>query len=335
MNRRSSWMGGSLLAALIFGLMAMPEADARAGTAGAAVAMGGGGHAAAYRGSRPRTGHSRCPASSRRRCPAQRHRARQCRARARTDQQRDTHTNNAQTQSQQRPDPGQQRQDPGQQYGRHGHGAGLHGYGHHDATDKPAQASHHANRVHQHFPVQLHLWHRRRTPAATGPTATARLPQPLLRNRYGYGRSQGNNRAIVSRLRSVHASLARLDARLPGPPRPGDAFDLDGHPSALAPVDGLRQHGLRGRHEQQLSSGHAGRSRPRDAAGAELNGGAGRRSQPHAPGAVRRPDEPGPADLAGDQHAAQQPGLDTTGHARARGHVQHAMRELNTALAIR
>ncbi len=36
------------------------------------------------------------------------------------------------------------------------------------------------------------------------------------RNRYsggrrGYGRSQGNNRAIVSRLRSVHASLARLD----------------------------------------------------------------------------------------------------------------------------
>ena len=36
------------------------------------------------------------------------------------------------------------------------------------------------------------------------------------RNRYvggrrGYGRSQGNNRAIVSRLRSVHTSLARLD----------------------------------------------------------------------------------------------------------------------------
>ena len=26
-----------------------------------------------------------------------------------------------------------------------------------------------------------------------------------------YGRSQGNNRAIVSRLRSVHSSLARLD----------------------------------------------------------------------------------------------------------------------------
>ena len=29
--------------------------------------------------------------------------------------------------------------------------------------------------------------------------------------RYGYGRSQGNNRAIVARLRSVHASLARID----------------------------------------------------------------------------------------------------------------------------
>ena len=28
---------------------------------------------------------------------------------------------------------------------------------------------------------------------------------------YGYGRSQGNNRAVVSRLRSVHASLARID----------------------------------------------------------------------------------------------------------------------------
>ena len=30
-------------------------------------------------------------------------------------------------------------------------------------------------------------------------------------NRYGYGRSQGNNRALVARLRSVHASLARID----------------------------------------------------------------------------------------------------------------------------
>ena len=28
---------------------------------------------------------------------------------------------------------------------------------------------------------------------------------------YGYGRSQGNNRAVVGRLRSVHASLARID----------------------------------------------------------------------------------------------------------------------------
>ena len=28
---------------------------------------------------------------------------------------------------------------------------------------------------------------------------------------YGYGRSQGNNRAIVARLRSVQASLARID----------------------------------------------------------------------------------------------------------------------------
>ena len=28
---------------------------------------------------------------------------------------------------------------------------------------------------------------------------------------YGYGRSQGNNRAVVARLRSVHSSLARID----------------------------------------------------------------------------------------------------------------------------
>ena len=48
-------------------------------------------------------------------------------------------------------------------------------------------------------------------PAVTGPTATGGLPEPLLRSTLRLRRSQGNNRAIVSRLRSVHASLARVD----------------------------------------------------------------------------------------------------------------------------
>ena len=55
---------------------------------------------------------------------------------------------------------------------------------------------------------------------------------------YGYGRSQGNNRAVVARLRSVHASLAQDRSRLPRAPRPRDAGDLDGDPPALAPIDG-------------------------------------------------------------------------------------------------
>ncbi len=33
-------------------------------------------------------------------------------------------------------------------------------------------------------------------------------------------------------------------SRLPGPSRPGDACDLDGHSPALAPLDGLQQHGF-------------------------------------------------------------------------------------------
>ena len=44
--------------------------------------------------------------------------------------------------------------------------------------------------------------------------------------------------ALIGRLRSVHANLGADRSRLRGAPRPGDACDLDGHPTAHPPLDG-------------------------------------------------------------------------------------------------
>ena len=94
---------------------------------------------------------------------------------------------------------------------------------------------------------------------------------------YGYGRSQGNNRAIVARLRSVHASLARID------------HDYQGHRvramhSISMAIRQLshrsmvyQQHGLCTRHEQRPGHGNGGSGGVGGAGG----GGAGnRRNQP-------------------------------------------------------
>ena len=74
---------------------------------------------------------------------------------------------------------------------------------------------------------------------------------------YGYGRSQGTNREVVSRLRSVHSSLAQDRSRLSGAPRLRDACGFDGDPSALAPIDGLFRLGVFIRHEQWPGHGNA------------------------------------------------------------------------------
>ncbi len=144
---------------------------------------------------------------------------------------------------------------------------------------------------------------------------------------YGYGRSQGNNRAVVSRLRSVHVEPGADRSRLPGPPRPRDAFDLDGDPPALAPVDDLPGHGLRVRYEQRAEHLAMGRN---DNLGAN-----GRRGQPMSQAQSDARMGQSLRTLQGiDMQLANQ-GSNTTGHARARGHVTVAIRELNTALSIR
>ena len=95
--------------------------------------------------------------------------------------------------------------------------------------------------------------------------------------RYGYGRSQGYNRGIVARLRSVDA--ARADrSRLSGPSRSGDACGCDGHPAALAPIDDLQRRGLRTRHEQPPGNGN-GNGRGDGPAAVLGGGGAGRMPQ--------------------------------------------------------
>ena len=121
--------------------------------------------------------------------------------------------------------------------------------------------------------------------AIIGPTAMATVTVTVSYGRgYGYGRSQGNNRAIV-----VAAEVCALEpgadrSRLPGAPRPRDACGFDGDPSALAPVDGLRRHGIFVRHEQRPGHG--------DATGRRRQQWRGSPASAHVPGPVRRPDEP-------------------------------------------
>ncbi len=131
--------------------------------------------------------------------------------------------------------------------------------------------------------------------------------------RYGYGRSQGNNRAIISRLRSVHRSLARID------------HDYQGHRVRAMHAISMAVRQLS--HRSMVYSGVGFSSGMNNGAGTGMGtgmgrgmrqnglGGGGRRGQSHAPGPVRLHHEPVPAELAGDRHAARQPGFQYDGSA--------------------
>ena len=122
---------------------------------------------------------------------------------------------------------------------------------------------------------------------------------------YGYGRSQGNNRAIIGRLRSVHSSLARID------------HDYRGHRvRAMHSISmAIRQlsHRSMGYGSSGFSSGmNNGRAMGMRQGRGAMNGWRDeRRRRPPAsadvPGPVRRSDEPGLTSLAGDQHATRRP----------------------------
>ncbi len=149
--------------------------------------------------------------------------------------------------------------------------------------------------------------------------------------RYGYGRSQGNNRAIIARLRAVHMSLARVN------------HDYQGHRvQAMHQITmAIRQLSHRSMNYGGGSGFAAGMNNGRGmgmrGGGGGLGGGAGGR---RGGGLMNQAQSDGIMSQAlrtlqgiGMQLTSQ--GTNTMGHARASGHVQVAIRELNTALSIR
>jgi hypothetical protein len=146
--------------------------------------------------------------------------------------------------------------------------------------------------------------------------------------RYGYGRSQGQNRAVVARLRSVHASLARID------------HDYQGHRVRAMHAVSMAIRQLSHRSMIYRGMGFASVANNNQALAMRRGAGAGR-----GVGGQRRPHltqaqsdarmSQSLRTLQGVHMQLTNQGYHTNGHARARGHVQRAMHELNTALAIR
>jgi hypothetical protein len=151
--------------------------------------------------------------------------------------------------------------------------------------------------------------------------------------RYGYGRSQGNNRAIVWRLRSVEANLARID------------HDYQGHRVRAMHAIAMAIRQLSHRSMVYSGVGFAPRMTSGRAMGTGMGMGRGGLGAGAGVGGRRR----GPMSQARSDarmgHALRTlEGINmqlgsqasfTTGHARARGHVLRAIQEVSTALSIR
>jgi hypothetical protein len=141
---------------------------------------------------------------------------------------------------------------------------------------------------------------------------------------YGYGRSQGNNRAIVARLRAVHASLARLD------------HDYQGHRvrAMHAIALAIRQLG----HRSMAGGSGFGRGTGNNLAVAMRRGGAGTGgARPHMLTQAQS-DARMSRDLRTLQGISMQMNTQayySPGRTRALGYVQRAIGELHTALSIR
>ena len=147
--------------------------------------------------------------------------------------------------------------------------------------------------------------------------------------RYGYGRSQGYNRAIVGRLRSVHAQLARID------------HDYRGHRVRAMHAISMAIRQLS--HRSMIYNGvgfasgmNSGLGMGRGWGWAWRGGGAGgggrggcrRRSRTSRMSHALRT-------LQGINMQLGGQGGYTMGHGRARGHVMQAIHELSAALSIR
>ncbi len=144
--------------------------------------------------------------------------------------------------------------------------------------------------------------------------------------RYGYGRSQGYNRAVVGRLRSVLGQLARVDHdyrghRVRAMHQISMAIRQLSHRSMIYSGVGFSAGMNRG-----MGMGMGGRG-----AGGGGGGGVGRMSQAQSDARVSH----ALRTLQGINMQLGGQGGYTNGHARARGHVMGAIHELNVALSIR
>jgi hypothetical protein len=153
------------------------------------------------------------------------------------------------------------------------------------------------------------------------------------RSGYGYGRSQGNNRAVVARLRSVHASLARIN------------HNYQGHrANAMNSVSmAIRQlsHRSMGYSSTGFSSGMMNNGMMNNGRAMGMRQGAG---GANAGNRQRQPLTQAQSDSRMSQNLRTLQGINmqlgsqgsyNSGHSGASGHVRRAIRELHVALSIR
>jgi hypothetical protein len=148
--------------------------------------------------------------------------------------------------------------------------------------------------------------------------------------RYGYGRSQGNNRAIISRLRSAQGNLARID------------HDYQGHRVAAMHAIAMAIRQLSHRSMIYSGAGFSTGMGSRRAMGMGMGRGGMGRGGMGAGRTGRMTQAQSDARMSYSLRTLQGINMQlgnqasfTTGHARARGHVTRAIHELSTALSIR
>ena len=156
---------------------------------------------------------------------------------------------------------------------------------------------------------------------------------------FGYGRSQGNSRAVVSRLRSVHSTLARLDHeyrghRVQAMHAISMAIRQLSHRSMVYNGTGFASVGANG---QNGAAGRVGAlANANGNVNRNVNGNNANRRTTHLTQA-QSDGRMGHAlrTTQGIHRQLSNQGRNTNGYSRARGHVAHAIREMNTALTIR
>ncbi len=147
--------------------------------------------------------------------------------------------------------------------------------------------------------------------------------------RSGYGRSQSNNRAVVSRLRAVRSNLAQIDHNYQG-------HRVNAMHSISMAIRQLTHRSMvyRGSGFTSGANNNLAMGRRQGNRGVNANANAlGRQPLTQAQSDARMSQALRTTQGIHLQLSSQ--GSSTNGHARARGHVQRAIREMNTALAVR